>query len=168
MRSMKFTWKKVKMKHQKFASMILHKTLRLYCRWICQLEVDKNNFPKDEAENRIDTWRKRLKFMHRQQCYVHQDEREKTKTKRLQNKGWFNTWKRSTWSNFKTDRPLLCYQENRGNSGRENFSTFVNAITGTMIRIPTISHLLTWDHSSNQWAAVSFGIGAPVWKEDDL
>lgn len=130
-----------------------------------QLEADKNNFPKDEAE-RIDTWRKRLKFYVLDKYVAAQDEREKNKDKKDYKIKADSTLEREAReATLKQIDRYFATKKNR-ETAEENFSTFVNAITGTMD--PHTNYFPPVDLRSfnESMSGRFFGIGAQL-KEDD-
>ncbi len=96
-----------------------------------QMDPDKNNFPLNETDLK-DTWRKRLKYITLGNYVSLQEEREKNKGKKDFVFKADSTLERE--AREQTGKTLARYfttKKNRETSD-ENFSTFVNAITGAM------------------------------------
>lgn len=129
------------------------------------MDAEKLDFPKTENE-RLENWKKRLKFLALGKYVDLQEEREKNKDKADYKVKADSTLEREARES--TARQIERYFSTKKNreSDDENFSKFVNAITGTMDPhtnyMPPID-LRTFNESMS---GRFFGIGAQL-KEDD-
>ena len=130
-----------------------------------QLDADKVDFPKTAAD-RFDTWRKRLKFIALDKYVSLQDEREKNKDKKDFVVKADSTLERE--ARDATRKQIERYFSNKKSreSDDENFSTFVNAITGTMDPHTTYFPPVDLRSFNESMSGRFFGIGAQL-KEDD-
>ncbi len=130
-----------------------------------QLEADKLDFPKTESE-RFDNWRKRLKFITLGKYVDMQEEREKNKDKKDYKVKADSTLERE--AREATRKQIERYFSNKKSreSDDENFSTFVNAITGTMDPHTTYFPPVDLRSFNESMSGRFFGIGAQL-KEDD-
>jgi len=129
------------------------------------LDREKLNNPKTEAE-RNDIWRKRLKYMALGRYSDLFDDREKNKGKEDFKYKADSTLEREARDLVKKQiERYFATKKTRENSD-ENFSTFVNAITGTMD--PHTNYFAPVDKRSfdESMKGSFFGIGAQL-KEDD-
>jgi carboxyl-terminal processing protease len=96
-----------------------------------QMDPEKNNFPANEADLK-DAWRKRLKYISLGNYVSLQDEREKNKGKKDFKVKADSTLEREVRE--QTGKTLARYftTKKTRETTDENFSTFVNAITGAM------------------------------------
>ena len=129
------------------------------------LDREKLNNPKTEAE-RKDIWRKRLKYLTLDRYSVMLDDREKNKDKVDFKFKADSTLEREARDAVRKqiDR-YFATKMNRENND-ENFSTFINAITGTMD--PHTNYFAPIDKRTfdESMKGSFFGIGAQL-KEDD-
>ena len=134
------------------------------------LNPEKLDFPKNEAD-RNERWRKQLKYLTLVKFVELQDEREKNKDKKdslgakPKLKADSTLEREARESTYKQIERYLTTKKSRETSD-ENFSTFVNTITGTMD--PHTNYFPPIDlRSFNEGMRGSFyGIGAQL-KEDD-
>ena len=129
------------------------------------MDPDKIDFPKDEAE-RLDTWRKRLKFIVLDKFIDMQDEREKNKDKKDYKIKADSTLEREAREKTRKQIERFFAQKKSRESMDENFSTFVNAITGTMDPHTTYFPPIDLRSFNESMSGRFFGIGAQL-KEDD-
>ena len=129
------------------------------------LDQDKLSFPKSEAE-RKDVWRKRLKYLVLAKYVDLQDDREKNKDKKDFVAKADTTLEREARDQVKKQMGRFFTTKKTRETVDENFSTFVNAITGTMD--PHTDYLPPADLRSfnESMSGTFFGIGAQL-KEDD-
>ena len=129
------------------------------------MDADKLDFPKTENE-RLENWKKRLKFLALGKYVDLQEEREKNKDKADYKVKADSTLEREARES--TARQIERYFSTKKNreSDDENFSKFVNAITGTMD--PHTNYMPPIDLRSfnESMSGRFFGIGAQL-KEDD-
>lgn len=129
------------------------------------MDGDKLDFPKSEAERR-DTWRKRLKFIVLGKYVDMQEEREKNKDKKDYKIKADSTLEREAReATLKQIERYFSTKKTRENTD-ENFSTFVNAITGTMDPHTTYFPPIDLRSFNESMSGRFFGIGAQL-KEDD-
>ncbi len=130
-----------------------------------ELEQDKLSFPKSEAE-RKDTWRKRLKYLTLSKYVDMQNDREKNKDKKDFVSKPDTTMEREARDAVRKQIERFFATKKTHETTDENFSTFVNAITGTMD--PHTNYLPPIDKRSfdESMSGSFFGIGAQL-KEDD-
>ncbi|MEO6489815.1 MAG: carboxy terminal-processing peptidase [Ferruginibacter sp.] len=129
------------------------------------MDGDKMSFAKTEAE-RQDNWRKRLKFMALGKYVDMQEEREKNKDKKDYKIKADSTLEREAReATRKTIERYFSTKKSR-ESADENFSTFVNAITGTMDPHTTYFPPVDLRSFNESMSGRFFGIGAQL-KEDD-
>ena len=129
------------------------------------MDADKLDFPKTENE-RLENWKKRLKFLALGKYVDLQEEREKNKDKADYKMKADSTLEREAReSTAKQIERYFSTKKNR-ESDDENFSKFVNAITGTMD--PHTNYMPPIDLRSfnESMSGRFFGIGAQL-KEDD-
>ncbi|MFT3907914.1 MAG: carboxy terminal-processing peptidase [Ferruginibacter sp.] len=129
------------------------------------MDADKSNFPKNEAE-RIDTWRKRLKYATLQKYVDLQDEREKNKGKNDYKAKPDSTLEREARDQVRKQLERYFATKKTRETIDENFSTFVNTITTIMD--PHSSYFPPVDLRSfnESMSGRFFGIGAQL-KDDD-
>jgi carboxyl-terminal processing protease len=129
------------------------------------LDQDKLNFPKSEAE-RKDVWRKRLKYLVLAKYVDLQDDREKNKDKKDFIAKADTTLEREARDQVRKQMDRYFTTKKTRETVDENFTTFVNAITGSMD--PHTDYLPPTDlRAFNESMSGSFfGIGAQL-KEDD-
>jgi carboxyl-terminal processing protease len=129
------------------------------------IDPDKLSYPKTIAE-RKELWRKRFKYLALEKFVGLQEEREKNKDK----KGYLNkadsTLEREARESLKKQITRFFTTKKTRETTDQNFSTFVNAITGVMD--PHTDYMPPIDvRSFNESMSGSFyGIGAQL-KEDD-
>ncbi len=129
------------------------------------MDPEKLDFPKNEAE-RLDTWRKRLKFMVLGKYVDLQEEREKNKDKKDYKVKADSTLEREARdASRKTIERYFSNKKNR-ESADENFSSFINSITGTMDPHTTYFPPVDLRSFNESMSGRFFGIGAQL-KEDD-
>jgi carboxyl-terminal processing protease len=129
------------------------------------LDQDKLSFPKTEAE-RKDVWRKRLKYLVLAKYVDLQDDREKNKDKKDFVAKADTTLEREARDQVRKQMDRYFTTKKTRETTDENFTTFVNAITGSMD--PHTDYLPPTDlRAFNESMSGSFfGIGAQL-KEDD-
>lgn len=130
-----------------------------------ELEPEKLSFPKSEAD-RTDSWRKRLKYYSLVKYSELQDDREKNKnTKDFVVKA-DSTLEREARDVVRKQIERLFANKKTHETTDENFSTFVNTITGSMD--PHTNYMPPIDKRSfdESMSGSFFGIGAQL-KDDD-
>ena len=129
------------------------------------MDPEKLEFPKNEAD-RLETWRKKLKFYVLGKYVDLQEEREKNKDKKDFIVKPDTTLEREARDQTRKmiDRYFLTKKSRE--SIDENFSTFVNAITGTMDPHTTYMPPIDLRSFNESMSGRFFGIGAQL-KEDD-
>ena len=130
-----------------------------------ELDPEKLAFPKTEAE-RKDVWRKRLKYLALTRFVEAQNDREKNKEKKDFVSKADSTLEREARESVKKQIDRFFTTKRTHENVDENFSTFVNVITGTMD--PHTNYLPPIDKRSfdESMSGSFFGIGAQL-KEDD-
>ena len=130
-----------------------------------ELDPEKLSFPKTEAE-RKDTWRKRLKYLSLARFVELQNDREKNKEKKDFVSKADSTLEREARESVGKQIGRYFTTKKTHETVDENFSTFVNVITGTMD--PHTNYLPPIDKRSfdESMSGSFFGIGAQL-KEDD-
>ncbi len=130
-----------------------------------ELEQDKLSFPKSDAE-RKDTWRKRLKYLTLSKYVDLQADREKNKDKKDFVSKPDTTLEREARDAVRKQIERFFTTKKTHENTDENFSTFVNVITGAMD--PHTNYLPPIDKRSfdESMSGSFFGIGAQL-KEDD-
>ncbi|MEO7265997.1 MAG: carboxy terminal-processing peptidase [Ferruginibacter sp.] len=130
-----------------------------------QMDADKLSAPKTEAE-RKDAWRKRLKYLVLDKYVAMQDEREKNKDKKDYKVKADSTLEREARDATRKQIGRYFATKKTRETNDENFSVFVNAVTGTMD--PHTNYFLPIDlRSFNETMRGSFfGIGAQLKEED--
>ncbi len=130
-----------------------------------ELEQDKLSFPGSEAE-RKENWRKRLKFLTLSKYVDMQNDREKNKDKKEFVSKPDTTLEREAREAVRKQIDRFFTTKKTHETMDENFSTFVNVITGLMD--PHTSYLPPVDKRSfdESMSGTFFGIGAQL-KEDD-
>lgn len=129
------------------------------------MDGDKLDFPKNEAE-RQDTWRKRIKFMVLDKYVSMQEEREKNRDKKDFKIKADTTLEREARDQVRKQLTRYFTTKKSRESNDENFSTFVNAITGTMDPHTTYFPPIDLRSFNESMSGRFFGIGAQL-KEDD-
>ncbi len=129
------------------------------------LDQDKLSFPKTEAE-RKDVWRKRLKYLVLAKYVDLQDDREKNKDKKDFVAKADTTLEREARDQVRKQMDRYFTTKKTRETVDENFTTFVNAITGSMD--PHTDYLPPTDLRAfnESMSGTFFGIGAQL-KEDD-
>ena len=129
------------------------------------MDGDKLTFPKSESD-RKDTWRKRLKYISLSKFIDLQDEREKNKLKKDFKVKPDSTLEREAREYTRRQIERFFSTKKTRESVDENFSTFVNAITGTMD--PHTSYFPPVDLRgfNESMSGRFFGIGAQLKEED--
>ena len=129
------------------------------------LEQDKLDYPKSEAD-RKETWRKRLKYMSLARFVELQNEQEKNKDKKDFVVKVDSTMEREARDAVRKQIERFFTTKKTHETIDENFSTFVNVITGSMD--PHTNYLPPIDKRSfdESMSGSFFGIGAQL-KEDD-
>jgi carboxyl-terminal processing protease len=130
-----------------------------------ELEPDKLSFPASDAE-RKDSWRKRLKYLTLARYVDLQNDREKNKDKKDVVSKSDTTLEREARDAVRKQIERFFTTKKTHETIDENFSTFVNVITGLMD--PHTSYLPPIDKRSfdESMSGTFFGIGAQL-KEDD-
>ena len=129
------------------------------------MDPEKLNFPLSEKE-RTDTWRKRLKYLTLDKFVLMQEDREKNKLKKDFKIKADSSLEREARDQVRKQIERYYTTKKTRESTDENFSTFVNSITGTMD--PHTDYFPPLDlRSFNESMKGSFyGIGALL-KEDN-
>lgn len=130
-----------------------------------QLDADKMDFPKNEAE-RYDTWRKRLKYAVLGKYVDLQDDREKNKNKKDFVIKADSTLEREAREQVLKQMDRYFATKKTRETEENNFSVFINTITGLMD--PHTSYLPPIDLRSfnESMSGRFFGIGAQLKEED--
>ncbi len=130
-----------------------------------ELDPEKLSFPKTESE-RKDIWRKRLKYLSLARFVELQNDREKNKDKKDFVMKADSTLEREARESVKKQIDRFFTTKKTHETIDENFSTFVNVITGAMD--PHTSYLPPIDKRTfdESMSGTFFGIGAQL-KEDD-
>ncbi len=129
------------------------------------LDREKLNNPKTEAE-RKDIWRKRLKYMTLDRYYIMLEDREKNKGKEDFKFKADSTLEREARDAVRKQIERFFSTKITRENNDENFSTFVNAITGTMDPHSTYFAPVDKRTFDEGMKGSFFGIGAQL-KEDD-
>ena len=129
------------------------------------MDPEKLDFPKSEAD-RQDTWRKRIKFIVLGKYVDMQEEREKNKDKKDYVTKPDSTLEREARDQTRKQLERYFSTKKTRESSDENFSTFVNAITGTMDPHTTYFPPVDLRSFNESMSGRFFGIGAQL-KEDD-
>ncbi len=129
------------------------------------MNADKSEFSKTESE-RMDTWRKRLKFYVLGKYVDMQDEREKNKDKKDYKIKADSTLEREARDQTRKMIDRYISTKKTRETADENFSTFVNAITGTMDPHSNYFPPVDLRSFNESMSGRFFGIGAQL-KEDD-
>ncbi len=129
------------------------------------MDPDKIEFPKNEAE-RLETWKKRLKFNVLGKYVDLLEEREKNKGKKDFIFKADSTLEREARDQARKSIERYYSTKKSRESIDENFSTFVNAITGTMDPHSTYFPPIDLRSFNESMSGRFFGIGAQL-KEDD-
>ena len=129
------------------------------------MDADKVDFPKNEAD-RQDSWRKRLKFIVLGKFVDMQQEREKNKDKKDYVVKPDSTLERESRDQARRQIERYFSTKKTRETNDENFSTFVNAITGTMDPHTTYFPPIDLRSFNESMSGRFFGIGAQL-KEDD-
>jgi len=129
------------------------------------LDSDKNVYPKNEAE-RVEVWRKRLKYAVLTRYSDLLDEREKNKDKKDFVSKPDSTLEREARDQVR--KQLGRYFSTRKNreTEEEHFSTFVNAITGIMDPHTTYFPPIDLRSFNESMSGRFYGIGAQLKEED--
>ena len=129
------------------------------------MDADKLDFPKNESD-RADLWRRRLKYAVLGKYVDLQEEREKNKGKKDFKVKADSTLERESREQIGKQLGRFFATKKTRETSDENFSTFVNAITGTMD--PHTNYFPPVDLRSfnESMSGRFFGIGAQL-KEDD-
>ena len=130
-----------------------------------ELDPEKITYPKNEAE-RKDAWRKRLKYLSLARFVELQNEREKNKDKKDFVSKADSSLEREAREAVKKQINRFFTTKKTHETVDENFTTFVNVITGSMD--PHTNYLPPIDKRSfdESMSGSFFGIGAQL-KEDD-
>lgn len=149
----------------KYYTTILSKPFDFTANETFNADPEKINFPKNEAE-RLDLWRKRLKYMALSKFVDLQEEREKNKENKEYKVKPDSTLEREAREAIRKQVDRYFATKKSRETEDENFSTFVNAITGTMD--PHTNYFPPVDLRSfnESMSGHFFGIGAQL-KEDD-
>ena len=129
------------------------------------LDQDKLSNPKTEAE-RKDIWRKRLKYLTLTKYSDMQDDREKNKEKADFKYKADSTLEREARDLVRKQIERYFATKKTHETADENFSTFVNSITGTMDPHTTYFPPIEKRSFDEGMRGSFFGIGAQL-KEDD-
>ena len=129
------------------------------------MDPEKLDFPKSEAD-RQDTWRKRIKFIVLGKYVDMQEEREKNKDKKDYVPKPDSTLEKEARDQTRKQLERYFSTKKTRESSDENFSTFVNAITGTMDPHTTYFPPVDLRSFNESMSGRFFGIGAQL-KEDD-
>ncbi len=129
------------------------------------LDGDKLAFPKNEAE-RTDMWRKRLKYMALGRYVDMQEEREKNKDKKDFKVKADSTLEREARDQTRKQIERYFSTKKTRETNEENFSTFINSITGAMDPHTNYFPPVDLRAFNESMSGRFFGIGAQL-KEDD-
>lgn len=129
------------------------------------LDRETTSFPKNEAE-RKDAWRKALKYATLTRYVELQDDREKNKGKKDFVAKPDSTLEREARDQIRKRMERLFTTRKTHETGDENFSTFVNAITGAMDPHTTYFPPVDKRSFDESMRGSFYGIGAQL-KEDD-
>jgi carboxyl-terminal processing protease len=149
----------------KYYSNILAKPFDFSLNETFNADPEKNDFPKNEGE-RQEMWRKRLKYMALSKFVDLQEEREKNKDKKDFVIKPDSTLEREARETIKKQVDRFFATKKNRETEDENFSTFVNAITGTMDPHTTYFPPVDLRSFNESMSGHFFGIGAQL-KEDD-
>ena len=129
------------------------------------MDGEKSVYPKSEAE-RQDAWRKRLKYYSLNKYVDLQDEREKNKTNKDFKFKADSTLEREARDFTRRQIERYFNTKKTRETADENFSTFVNAITGTMDPHSTYFPPIDLRSFNESMSGRFFGIGAQLKEED--
>ncbi len=129
------------------------------------MDGEKAAYPKTEAE-RIDAWRKRLKYFSLNKYVDLQDEREKNKSAKDFKFKADSTLEREARDFTRRQIERYFNTKKTRETNDENFSTFVNAITGTMDPHSTYFPPIDLRSFNESMSGRFFGIGAQLKEED--
>ncbi len=130
-----------------------------------QLDADKADFPKTEAERR-ETWRKRLKYAVLGKYVDLQEEREKNKDKKDFIVKPDSTLEREAREQVRKTMDRYFSTKITRETTEDNFSTFVNSITGLMDPHTNYFPPIDFRSFNESMSGRFYGIGAQL-KEDD-
>ncbi len=128
-------------------------------------DPDKIDYPKTEAD-RKDVWRKRLKYMALSKFVDLQNEREKNAEKKDFVVKPDSTLEREAREAIKKQVDRFFSTRKNRETGDENFSTFVNAITSEMDPHTTYFPPVDLRSFNESMSGHFFGIGAQLKEED--
>jgi len=129
------------------------------------MDADKLTFPKNEGE-RQDTWRKRLKYISLNKFIDLQEEREKNKDKKDFKVKPDSTLEREARDFTRRQIERFFSTKKSRETNDENFSTFVNAITGTMDPHSNYFPPIDLRSFNESMSGRFYGIGAQLKEED--
>ena len=129
------------------------------------MDGEKAAYPKTETE-RIDAWRKRLKYFSLNKYVDLQDEREKNKSAKDFKFKADSTLEREARDFTRRQIERYFNTKKTRETNDENFSTFVNAITGTMDPHSTYFPPIDLRSFNESMSGRFFGIGAQLKEED--
>jgi carboxyl-terminal processing protease len=129
------------------------------------MDPEKVDFPATAAE-RADTWRKRLKFLTLDKFVAMQEEREKNKGKKDSKFKADSTLERESRDQVRKQMERYLATKKTRETNDENFSTFINAITGAMDPHTTYFPPIDLRSFNESMKGSFYGIGAQL-KEDD-
>ncbi|MDB5200721.1 MAG: carboxyl-terminal protease [Ferruginibacter sp.] len=129
------------------------------------MDPEKLSFPANEAE-RADTWRKRLKYLVLDRYVGAQEEREKNKAKKDYKYKADSTLEREARDGVRKQIERYFTTKKTRETNDENFSTFINAITGAMDPHTTYFPPVDLRSFNESMKGSFYGIGA-VLKEEN-
>ncbi|MEI2750412.1 MAG: carboxy terminal-processing peptidase [Ferruginibacter sp.] len=129
------------------------------------LDADKASAPKSESE-RMDTWRKRLKYAVLGKYVDMQEDREKNKGKKDFKIKADSTLEREARDQVRKQMDRYFATKKTRETTDENFSTFVNAITGTMDPHTNYFPPIDLRSFNESMSGRFYGIGAQLKDED--
>ncbi|HMJ47858.1 MAG TPA: carboxy terminal-processing peptidase [Ferruginibacter sp.] len=129
------------------------------------MDPDKLSFPGNE-EKRADIWRKRLKYLVLDKYVTLQEEREKNKDKKDFKIKADSTLEREARDQARRQIERFFSTRKNRETNDENFSTFINAITGTMDPHTNYFPPIDLRSFNESMSGRFYGIGAQL-KEDD-
>ena len=130
-----------------------------------QLDGDKLNYPKNESE-RFDLWRRRLKYAVLGKYVDMQEDREKNKDKKDFVIKADSTLEREAREQVKKQMDRYFSTKKNRENEENNFSVFINAITGLMDPHTTYFPPIDLRSFNESMSGRFFGIGAQLKDED--
>ncbi|RZM20394.1 MAG: PDZ domain-containing protein [Pedobacter sp.] len=129
------------------------------------MDPEKVDFPRNEYE-RKESWRKRLKFLVLDKFAAAQEEREKNRDKKDYKVKADSTIEREARDQVRKQMERYLATKKTRETNDENFSTFINAITGAMDPHTTYFPPIDLRSFNESMKGSFYGIGAQL-KEDE-